>query len=335
MRQRRRGKQDSSGGITGALNLDKPLGITSHDAVERVRRLYGTRRVGHTGTLDPQASGVLPLLLGPATRFAEFLQHCGKTYQVVARLGLVTDTQDATGAQLEHSGLVPEADEVVELLHSFLGEGSQVPPMYSALKVGGRRLYELARAGQSVERASRPIVVDSITDVVYEYPLLSFRIAVSSGTYIRTICHDLGLRLGCGAIMAELRRLAVGPFLVETSSTLDELGRCAEAHRLAAVRPLEEVFAYLPAVRVLPEKVAYVGHGRKLGPRDIEGVAELDDGARVRVLSPAGKMLAMGQGFHDGAEVWIAPVRVLPEADMPEQDGRRAERAVRPDSEHE
>lgn len=312
----------------GAIDLDKPPGITSHDAVQRIRKIYGIRRVGHTGTLDPAATGVLPILVGEATRFSEFLLHLGKTYQVTARLGLTTDTQDLTGATLSTSDFRPEPEPLEAALLDFLGEGSQVPPMFSAVRVAGRRLHELAREGQSVERQPRRIVVDSISGILYNYPLLSYRIAVSSGTYVRTICHDLGIRVGCGAVMAELRRVKAGPFELEAAVGLDELSRRDAEGRRQAVRPLEEVFAFMPAVRVLPASEKKVGQGRALGPADCEAPGAIAKGEKVCILSLGGRMLAMGECRRQDGQWSVAPVRVLgtrpqvaPETERPVASG--------------
>jgi tRNA pseudouridine55 synthase len=323
---RRRGK---AANVCGALNLDKPAGMTSHDAVQQLRRLFGTSQVGHTGTLDPDASGVLPILLGSATRFAEFLQHLGKTYRTVARLGVVTDTQDAGGQVLDTSDLQPDPEAVQAALLGFLGEGEQVPPMYSAVRIDGRRLYELAREGKSVERPPRRIHVDSIDEIQYQYPSLSFRITVSSGTYIRTICHDLGQELGCGAVMAELRRVGSGPFTLDSAFSLEELGRRCEQERHAAVLSLEEIFAFLPEVRVLPDAERRVGHGQQVGRRDLESLPALGEGQRVRILALDGRMLAMGESRRQDGLIVIAPVRVLPERmHRAPQNERRTSEAV-------
>jgi tRNA pseudouridine55 synthase len=311
--------------LCGVLNLDKPSGLTSHDAVQRVRRLFGLSQVGHAGTLDPAASGVLPLLLGPATRFSQFLQHLDKTYDVVARLGLATDTHDLDGHIGSTSDLAPEPDAVRLALLSFIGEGLQVPPMYSAVRIEGRRLYELAREGKSVVRPSRPIRVDRISEFQYIYPLLSFRMSVSSGTYIRTICHDLGQMLGCGAVMAELKRIAAGPLRLESAISLEELGRRGMPERREAILPLEEVFAFLPAVRVGPDGERRVGHGQPIGGLGDTSVPPIEEGQWVRILSLDGRMLAMGQGRHQLGRITVAPIRVLPgrvqaAAEVPRQE---------------
>jgi tRNA pseudouridine55 synthase len=305
--------------------VDKPSGWTSHDVVQRIRRLYQTPRVGHTGTLDPGATGVLPVLLGPATRFAEFLTHLDKTYRVVARFGVTTETQDLEGRVLATSDAQPEEAAVLEALHSFLGPSMQLPPMYSAVRVGGRRLHELAREGQSIERPMRRIVVDSLEDVRYEYPLLSFRIRVSSGTYVRTICHDLGQRLGCGAAVAELRRLVAGPFRVDGSVRLEDLDRQSVQERVEAVVSLEEVFAFLPAVRVRSGRESHVGNGRQLVPGDYESSEALAEGSKVCILSSGAKMLAIGECRQLGGRAVIAPVRVVSD---PQADSDRSRRVA-------
>ncbi len=293
--------------------MDKPTGITSHDVVNVVRRLFGLRKVGHTGILDPNASGVLPLLLGNATRFSRYLQGADKVYEVTARLGVVTDTQDVEGQVISVSKEQPSEPRVLEKVEGFLGEQWQVPPMFSAIKIKGQRLHRLARQGKTVHRPERRIRVESITKIVYEYPILSFTTAVSSGTYIRTICHDLGQELGCGAILTALRRLVSGPFHLENSRTLEELESMGDEERKKVLIELAEVFSFLPAVRVAPEKVRRVGHGQKIRREDCLFGENLPESGSVSLLSADGLMLAMGKSLVIDGERMIAPVCVIPD----------------------
>src|SRR5437867_3727843 len=240
---------------SGVLNVDKPAGPTSHDVVARVRRLTGTRRVGHAGTLDPAATGVLVVLVGVATRLAEYLTELPKRYEAVIRFGLRTDTQDTTGTVLSEAdaSALTEAD-VEAALAPFRGEILQTPPMVSAVKVEGKRLYELARRGETVERAARPVTI-------HELRLEEFHpgreawgrlvVGCSSGTYVRTLCADLGEALGCGAAMAALRRTAIGPFDLSGAVSLEELEQAVANGRLKDhLLPPAAAVAHLPAVMV-------------------------------------------------------------------------------------
>src|SRR5205085_5168052 len=210
----------------GLVIVDKPPAHTSHDVVARMRKLYGQRRVGHAGTLDPDATGVLLVGLGRATRLLRYLQGAGKSYRARMVFGVATDTLDASGAVLERAAMTLTVDQVAQAARAFVGEIEQIPPMVSAIKVDGRRLYELARAGEVVERAARPVRIDTLVveDFVDgAYPEATIRIDCSSGTYVRTLAADLGTALGGCAHLRELRRLRVGSFEVEEAHTLDEI----------------------------------------------------------------------------------------------------------------
>lgn len=198
--------------MDGILIVDKPQWLTSHDVVNRIRRLAGQKRVGHSGTLDPMATGVLLVCLGRATRIAEYLAGSEKTYRARARLGVSTDTQDATGAVVAERPVALTCEEVEAALDAFRGPILQVPPMYSALKREGRALYELARAGVTVEREARPVEILALDLTACDLPDIEFTVRCSAGTYVRTLAHDLGERLGCGAHLTALRREASGAF---------------------------------------------------------------------------------------------------------------------------
>lgn len=209
--------------IDGIFNIDKPVGMTSHDVVARVRRLAGQKRVGHTGTLDPAASGVLPITLGQATRVAEYLSESGKAYRATVRFGVVTDTYDAEGQIVREAPVTLTREEIATALPAFLGEQMQRPPIYSALKRDGQRLYALARAGQDVTVEPRPVSIASLEIVGWAPPDLTLDIACGKGTYIRSLAYDLGERLGPGAHLAALIRTRNGPFTLAASVTLDAL----------------------------------------------------------------------------------------------------------------
>ncbi len=290
-------------GPAGILLVDKPGGLTSHDVVLRARRgLRGARgtRVGHAGTLDPAATGLLILLLGKATKLAETLMDERKEYEATIALGRTTDTGDATGRTLrEHAGPIPDAAAVTRALEEFRGEFEQVPPMVSALKVGGKRLYDLARVGRSVERAPRRVRVDEIEVRAYEPPLLSLRVVCGRGMYLRALAADLGEALGVGGTLASLRRTRVGPFGIERATPLADL---EAALRSGAWR--ERLIAPRDALAHIPGLVVSEGHARRLlqgratGWDDVVSFPEaLAPGSAVRVLDPAGRLLAIARAL--------------------------------------
>lgn len=210
--------------VDGLLFIDKPPGLTSHDVVSRIRRIYRMKKVGHAGTLDPMATGLLILLLGKATKASNFLMSQSKTYEGTFRLGAVTDSQDADGEIIEEKD-VPDTgeDEMKSLFEDFLGDQYQTPPMFSAKKIKGVPLYKLARKGQEVEREPRFITIRKFDLLAMEGPDVTFRIEVSKGTYVRTVAHDLGQKLGCGAYLTSLRRTAINQMSVDRAVTLDTL----------------------------------------------------------------------------------------------------------------
>ena len=235
---------------SGIIVIDKETGYTSHDVVAKLRRILGTRRVGHTGTLDPEAAGVLPVAFGQATRLTDLIADHSKTYEAVLRLGVETDTQDMTGRILTESGFLPDERAVCEAAGSFVGEQLQIPPMYSAKKVGGKKLYELARAGETVERKPNRIRIDSIEITKICFPLVFFTVDCSKGTYIRTLCHDIGQKLGCGGAMQALRRTRVGAFSIRQSVSIEKVEEAVKEGRLGdLVITVEEVLSQYPRVR--------------------------------------------------------------------------------------
>lgn len=278
----------------GVLIVNKPKGITSHDVVGKIRKLYGTRKVGHTGTLDPLATGVLVILLGRAAKAAEYLVADRKAYIARLTLGLTTDTEDITGKILTQSNDIPTRDAVMSACGEFLGRIKQIPPMYSALKVDGKKLYDLAREGIEVERAARDIEIFRLdctpTDKTNEYELY---VECSSGTYIRTLCADIGARLSCGGVMSALHRVQVGGFDIENSHTLDELEALNIDARYSLLAPTESLFEDLEAVK-LPafyEKLCRSGceiYQNKIGTK-------LEVGTRVRICSANGEFFALGE----------------------------------------
>ena len=198
------------GMMNGIVIVDKPQGWTSQDVTARLRRVFNTRRIGHGGTLDPMATGVLPVFVGRATRGVEFFEHAEKIYETVLKPGIATDTEDITGTVLTQKEVMLTEEDVLAVLPKFRGEIMQVPPMYSALKVDGKKLYELARAGKEIERKARPITIHELTLLDMDADGIRLRVHCSKGTYIRTLCKDIGEALGCGGCMAALRRVSAG-----------------------------------------------------------------------------------------------------------------------------
>lgn len=209
--------------MDGIVIVDKPQGWTSQDVTARLRRVFGTRRIGHGGTLDPMATGVLPVFVGRATRAVEFFEHAEKTYETVLRLGITTDTEDMTGTVLTEENVSFTEEQLQETLAAFRGEILQVPPMYSALKVNGQKLCDLARKGKTVERQPRPITIHELTLVERGENTLRLRVRCSKGTYIRTLCKDIGEYLGCGGCMESLRRVAAGEYTIGEAVPLQTL----------------------------------------------------------------------------------------------------------------
>ena len=293
---------------TGVLVINKPAGVTSHDVVSRIRRIYGMRQVGHTGTLDPMATGVLPVLLGRAVKASEFIMSEDKEYTAELTLGVTTDTEDTTGNVLSRSDDIPGEDEVASACASFVGEIYQTPPMFSALKVGGKKLYDLAREGVTVEREPRKITVSSIgsekiTDRVYR-----LRVSCSKGTYIRTLCADIGKALGCGGAMSALCRTRTGRFTLDDAVTLDELEEMSEEERAAAPLPTEALFEDLPAIELDGFFARLASNGGEIYLKKIGKQFDVGDTVRLR---RDGEFFALGRvaRYPDGDAV--KPVKLF------------------------
>ena len=232
--------------MNGIVIVDKPQGWTSQDVTARLRRVFNTRRIGHGGTLDPMATGVLPVFVGRATRGVEFFEHAEKVYETVLKLGITTDTEDITGTVLTEQDAFVTGSMVEEALSKFRGEIMQVPPMYSALKVGGQKLYDLARKGKEVERQPRPITIHELTLLSMEADGIHLRVRCSKGTYIRTLCKDIGEALGCGGCMAALRRVEAGEYTAAEAVPLQQLLETENPE--AFLRPVDSMFRNYPAV---------------------------------------------------------------------------------------
>lgn len=237
--------------LSGVILVNKHKGVTSHDIVFKIRNLYGTKKVGHTGTLDPLATGVLPVLVGRSAKAAEYLLSENKKYIAEIKLGIATDTEDITGKILEKCDTLPTKNEFFEACKRFVGKINQVPPMYSALKVDGKKLLDLARQGIEIERKPREIIVFSIEPSVIDEKEGRYQLTVecSKGTYIRTLCADIGKSLGCGATMCELQRTKSGDFVLENAYTIKELEAMSQEEREGLLVPPENLFLEAPCVR--------------------------------------------------------------------------------------
>ena len=298
----------STATATGVLVVNKPQGVTSHDVVSFVRRAYGTRQVGHTGTLDPMATGVLPVLLGRAVKASEFVMAEEKEYIAELTLGVTTDTEDTTGNILSTCGDIPGEQAVAEACASFVGEILQTPPMYSALKVGGKKLYDLAREGVTVEREPRRITVGSIEPERISERVYRLRIVCSKGTYVRTLCADVGRRLGCGGAMSALCRTRTGRFTLDGAVTLDELEAMTPEERSALPLPTETLFEDLPAIELEPFFARLAKNGCEIYLKKIGKSYEI--GQTVRMLAD-GEFFALGRvgEYPDGNAV--KPVKLF------------------------
>ena len=289
--------------IHGILNIYKEKGYTSHDVVAKLRGITGQRKIGHTGTLDPEAEGVLPVCLGRATKVCDLLTDRDKTYEAVLLLGIRTDTQDVTGTVTDRGDIQGITREMVEqAARKYVGEYDQIPPMYSALKVNGKKLYELAREGKTIERKARRVRIYELEILEEALPRVRLRVRCSKGTYIRTLCDDIGADLGCYGCMEALLRTSVGPFALEEACRLEEVESAVKAGELGKMLcPIDRLFAEYPAVQVKKgwEKLAYNGNGLKRSMTD--GDRETRDGACVRIYDAGGNFLALYR-YHREAE---------------------------------
>ncbi|NWG87170.1 MAG: tRNA pseudouridine(55) synthase TruB [Hydrogenophilaceae bacterium] len=288
--------------INGVLLLDKPTGLTSNSALQRAKRLYEAEKAGHTGTLDPFASGLLPICLGEATKFSQFLLNADKTYRAEIRLGVRTSTADPEGEVIETRPVAVGADQVRAVLPRFLGEIMQIPPMHSALKRDGRPLYEYARQGIEIERAPRPVQVHELTFESLAGEVLTLLVHCGKGLYVRTLAEDIGAALGCGAYLQALRRLQVGPFRLEDAVGLPELEALDLAGRDARLKPEFILVADLPRLELDIDAAWQVCHGQAIWRPG------LVVGQRFALYGPEGRFLGVAEVDEDGK---VAPRRLL------------------------
>lgn len=296
--------------MDGIIIIDKEPGFTSHDVVAKMRGICGQKKIGHTGTLDPAATGVLPVCLGSGTKLCDMLTDRDKEYVAELLLGVETDTQDITGKVLAQRPAEASEEEVRRVCESFEGEYNQVPPMYSALKVNGKKLYELARAGKEVERKPRPVRIHELEILECRLPVVKIRVVCSKGTYIRTLCADIGEKLGCGGTMQSLRRTGVGKFGLESAVTLGELQRMKDEGRLSeAILPVDSVFEDCPALHVREESVRLLNNGNAILPEQTEEGAAYEPGQRVKFYRDDGTFA--GIYSYDAVKKWYKPVKMF------------------------
>ena len=273
--------------MNGIIIIDKPQEWTSNDVVSRLRRVFNTRRIGHGGTLDPMATGVLPVFVGRATRGVEFFEHAQKVYETTIRFGLTTDTEDITGKVLTENEVSLTEDALQAVLPRFRGEILQVPPMYSAIKVNGQKLYDLARKGREVERQPRSITIHELEMLDFSGNEARLRVRCSKGTYIRTLCKDIGEALGCGGCMAALRRVEAGEYTLEGAIPLRELLEISERGEDVEhlLRPVDTMFASHPAFQLSEKQARLVKNGNAF-------TSDCADGT-YRVYASDGEFLAL------------------------------------------
>ena len=283
---------------SGILVFDKPQGFTSHDVVAKLRGILRTRKIGHGGTLDPMATGVLPIFVGGATKAADYAAAQDKTYEAGFTLGFSTDTQDTTGTVIERSDRRVTLDEVRDALEGFRGAQKQIPPMYSAIKIDGQKLYDLARKGKEVERPARDITILDIALLDFDEQAQkgAFRVTCSKGTYVRTIVHDLGQKLGTCAAMHALTRIRSGVYTLAQAVTFETVERARDDGTLGRLfQPTDSLFADDPAVRLTAEGRDRALRGAVVFPRQAEGLAALAPGTLCRVYAPDGQFLMLGR----------------------------------------
>ena len=297
--------------MDGIINVYKEKGFTSHDVVAKLRGILRMKKIGHTGTLDPAAEGVLPVCLGKGTRLCDMLTDKTKTYRAVLLLGKETDTQDTTGAvQAEYPVHVTE-EEVREAILSFLGDYMQIPPMYSALKVNGKKLYELARQGKEVEREARPVQILDIQIESIELPRVTFSVSCSKGTYIRSLCADIGEKLCCGGTMQSLVRTRVGEFRLADALTLAQLQELRDTERLEeALLPTDRIFSDFPMLHVEEKWRKLIDNGNAFYPGQTVEQTTHPAGEWVRIYREDDSFV--GIYAYDETKEWYKPVKIFP-----------------------
>ena len=302
------GRKDKIDIATGVIVINKHEGVTSHRIVQIMRKFFDTPRIGHTGTLDPMATGVLPILVGRAVKASDFLVAEDKEYIAEMTLGVRTDTDDITGEILEKCDEIPSEDKVFESISSFIGEIEQIPPMYSAIKVGGVKLVDLAREGITIERKSRNVKINSIESEKISENVYKMRISCSKGTYIRTLCHDIGEKLGCGAAMSALERTKSGSFTIENSYTIEDLEKLTIEERAKLVMPTEELFMDCPAIDVNDFYAKLIRGGTELYQKKLGTCYAIGQFVRIKHNNV---FIALGQIGEYEAGSAVRPVKLF------------------------
>lgn len=300
--------------INGIINVYKEAGFTSHDVVAKMRGILKQKKIGHTGTLDPEATGVLPVCLGNGTKLCDMLTDKSKEYVATIRLGVLTDTQDMTGTILEEREVHCTPEEVTAAAESFVGDYMQIPPMYSALKVNGKKLYELAREGKEVERKARAVSIEELEVLSAKPPFVKLRVACSKGTYIRTLCYDIGEKLGCGAAMESLVRTRVGNFFLEEAWKLAEIEQLVKNDTLRAnILPVDKVFEHLPKAVVKEEFRKRIDNGNCLLPMHLvteEDFLSKTEGMQYRIYNNENTFCGIYE--YQEKEQQLKPVKMFP-----------------------
>ncbi len=303
--------------MNGIFNIYKEEGFTSHDVVALVRKIVGTKKVGHTGTLDPDAEGVLPVCVGQATKLSDYIMNGKKSYRTILKLGVTTTTEDASGEILEQKPVLVSEEEIRQAAASLVGELMQVPPMYSAVKVNGKKLYELAREGKEVERKARKVEIYDIRILQFlPQDRLEMDIFCSKGTYIRSLCRQIGEILGCGGHMEKLLRTASGQFRLETAVKLDELRALAEQGRLSeALLPMEEALAEYPKAVVSEKMTRLLHNGGKIHLCHVQASVPLEEGQTVVVYDAAKCLTGIYTVAATEQGLAVKPLRLLLQAE--------------------
>lgn len=298
----------------GIINIHKEAGFTSHDVVARMRGILRQKKIGHTGTLDPQATGVLPVCLGSGTRLCDMLADRDKEYVAELLLGISTDSQDTTGRILQERPVEVSETQVRDVALGFLGHYEQIPPMYSALKVNGKKLYELARAGKEVERKARPVFIHELEILNMALPVVQMRVVCSKGTYIRTLCSDIGEMLGCGGTMQSLVRTRVGRFTLDGAVTLTELEALRDAGRIGGVLvPVDRLFEDCPALHVQAQFGRLLKNGNAIYPGQTREKEQYVMGQQVRFYHE--NETFAGVYTYDEERKYYKPVKMFLEAE--------------------
>lgn len=293
----------------GIINIKKEAGFTSHDVVAKLRGILKQKKIGHTGTLDPDAVGVLPVCLGSGTKLCDMLTDEDKEYVAVLRLGIRTDTQDMSGQILEEREVNVTKEQAAEVIESFLGSYEQIPPMYSALKVNGHKLYELARAGKEVERKARTVQIKEIVIEEVKLPLVRFRVVCSKGTYIRTLCDDIGRELGCGGAMEKLTRTRVGRFRIEEALSLPEVESLRNENKITnVIIKIDDMFSHLGTLTIPDSLQKMAANGNRIPVTALPGMKYKPE-EQVRLYDKSGVFYGI-YGYREKEDM-LCPVKMF------------------------